>query len=541
MKLNIVLFLFILLSIENKIKNGVFNIVSNDLYLYYSRRKIYVSNNIYVTSFFRVIKINGNFKNTLYQIEDIETKKKLTVANNKDLIFVQQKNEINNYLFWNFKRLENNSYLIENIQHCFLIISNLNISCEKVNAHEATKFNFIKIYNEVKANLKLINSSILKNEPIDILIKYIDLRDPNLNRNGIHQISKDYDNEELRYSLRSVLNNMSWIRKIFILMPNEKVRFLKDYNLIKEKIVYIKDKDFLGYDSSNYNAFLFRYWKMKKFGISDNIIVMDDDCFINKKLEKSDFFYVNNRKVIPAIITSNFQRINKINVQENCDIYAKRVKNSREEQGRDDFFYTKFLTYSFILNLFNISETENIFIPKFTHNAIPVNLNDVKEIYDLIYHSQYRFNTLDCLYRISGYIQFQIFILSYTFLKYNRKVNNIPNNFIQLNNSITANYRTSLFCINKGPGTFNFLNFFKSKLTMEYLFPIPSKYEIVDYSIINISFNITYTMDKEIKNYENQIKIFKKQFNFNSLLFLNILIFLKLNSNNIYYYFYKDL
>ena len=48
-------------------------------------------------------------------------------------------------------------------------------------------------------------------------------------------------------------------------------------------------------------------------------------------------------------------------------------------------------------------------------------------------------------------------------------------------------------------------------------------------------------MDKEIKNYENQIKIFKKQFNFNSLLFLNILIFLKLNSNNIYYYFYKDL
>ena len=76
---------------------------------------------------------------------------------------------------------------------------------------------------------------------------------------------------------------------------------------------------------------------------------------------------------------------------------------------------------------------------------------------------------------------------------------------------------------------------------MEYLFPIPSKYEIVDYSIINISFNITYTMDKEIKNYENQIKIFKKQFNFNSLLFLNILIFLKLNSNNIYYYFYKDL
>ena len=106
-------------------------------------------------------------------------------------------------------------------------------------------------------------------------------------------------------------------------MPNEKVRFLKDYNLIKEKIVYIKDKDFLGYDSSNYNAFLFRYWKMKKFGISNNIIVMDDDCFINEKLEKSDFFYVNNGKVVPSIITSEFQRINKINVH----IYIRSYPN----------------------------------------------------------------------------------------------------------------------------------------------------------------------------------------------------------------------
>ena len=111
-------------------------------------------------------------------------------------------------------------------------------------------------------------------------------------------------------------------------------------------------------------------------------------------------------------------------------------------------------------------------------------------------------------------------------------MNNIPNNFIQLNNSITGNYRTSLFCINKGPGKFNFLNFFKSKLAMEYLFPIPSKYEIVDYSIINISFNITYSMEEEIKNYEHQIKIFKEQFNFSFLLLLNILIFIKLFSNN---------
>ena len=112
------------------------------------------------------------------------------------------------------------------------------------------------------------------------MIKYIDLRDPNLKRKGIHQIEKDYDNDELRYSIRSILMNISWIRKIFILMPNKKVRFFKEYKNIKNKIVYITDKNLLGYDSSNSNSFQFKVWKMKKFGISDNLIIMDDDCFI---------------------------------------------------------------------------------------------------------------------------------------------------------------------------------------------------------------------------------------------------------------------
>ena len=45
---------------------------------------------------------------------------------------------------------------------------------------------------------------------------------------------------------------------------------------------------------------------MKKFGISDNIIIMDDDCFIGNSLNKSDFFYVKNGKVVPLIINENF-------------------------------------------------------------------------------------------------------------------------------------------------------------------------------------------------------------------------------------------
>ena len=59
-----------------------------------------------------------------------------------------------------------------------------------------------------------------------------------------------------------------------------KFNFLKFFdNLIKDKIVYVKDKDILGYDSSNARAFEFRYWKLKEFGLLNNFIAMDDDYF----------------------------------------------------------------------------------------------------------------------------------------------------------------------------------------------------------------------------------------------------------------------
>ena len=52
------------------------------------------------------------------------------------------------------------------------------------------------------------NSDLLEKEPIDVLIKYIDLTDKTLNRTGIHQIKKDFDNCELKYSVRSILQNI---------------------------------------------------------------------------------------------------------------------------------------------------------------------------------------------------------------------------------------------------------------------------------------------------------------------------------------------
>ena len=338
------------------------------------------------------------------------------------------------------------------------------------------------------------------------MIKYIDLHDPELKRKGIHQIDKDNDNEELKYCVRSIIYNIPWIRKIFILMPNKRVRFFKDYKLINNRIVYVKDKDLLGYDSSNSYAFQFRYWKMKKFGISDNIIAMDDDYFIGRKLKKKDFFYVKNGRVLPFITTSNFIKLDQLSIINNYNIYKQKAENSQEEQTNDIFNYCKYSTFSFVWDLFNKTSNDSLFLPKFSHNAIPLNLNDIKEVYDLIVTTKYKYPTLDSLYRHIDSLQFQILMISYTFLKYNRKVNNIPYKYTTINNSINTYLKYPLLCLNKIAGNYSYLNYYKSKIALEYLFSIPSPFEKVNYSFQKIAFNVVYSMEKEIEIYEQNKK-----------------------------------
>lgn len=157
----------------------------------------------------------------------------------------------------------------------------------------------------------------LEDTPIDVVYCYADLWDHTLRRGELdNSIIKDYDNKELRYSLRSVLKNIPWVRKIFIIMPNDKVRFLKEPEEIGDRIVYVKNEDLLGFDTNSPHVKQFTMWKLKeKFGCSNHIIYMDDDCFIGKPLKKSDFFYVDNNKVVPYVFgnpktaTTNLRKV----------------------------------------------------------------------------------------------------------------------------------------------------------------------------------------------------------------------------------------
>ena len=407
---------------------------------------------------------------------------------------------------WEFIKEEGrvNSFIVKNKVGCVLRELKNRIICSL--KEEGTLFSLLRLYQEVNKIMSEEDKKILEDEPIDVFIKFIDLSDPKLKRKNLKQIKKDKENEELRYSVRSILQNLPWIRKIFILMPNEKVRFFKNYTEINEKIVYVKDSDVLGHESANIHAFQYRIWKLREFGLSENFISMDDDYFIGKPMNKSDFFYVENKKVYPAIINSKFE-VQTINTaQSECNSFKKKTEKNKRVQTSDEFMYMVFRTYIFLIEYFD----SPIIVPYFTHNAIPVNTNDLKEVFDLVNKSEeFAEPTLYALKRNKKSLQYQTTLIVYSFNQYRRRVNKINYNYIDGASTIQGNYNYPLFCINTGNNNdYSKYAFMKMKVSMEYLFPIPTKYEIYNPKILaEDAYYAARALKNDLKKITEQKKI----------------------------------
>ena len=494
--------------VEEELIPGVYNFIFNEQYfLYYKKNNIKYGKSLKCKeeSNFR---IKMNTTDNYYKIEHATSNSKL--IGNPGKLKIKSDSDKNEFQWTFIKNIESNQYIIKNKNGCY--ISN-KLSCEE-SIEKSLKFNIVMIYEEVEHSEE--DLELIEKEPIDIIIKYIDLSDPNLVREGIPQIKKDQDNEELRYNVRSILKNIPWVRKIFIVMPNKKVKYFKDYDSIKEKIVYVYDKDLLGFDSANSVTFAFCFWMMEKFNISENYILMDDDCFIGKPLKKSDFFYVQNGKVVPSIVSTRYTEYTLEMAKKESKKYKKGIKNN---QCSDDFWYTVFNGYLYLLKEYG----SPLIIPVFTHNSIPCNIHDTKELYNIANNSEYRYQTLYSIIREVESFQFQSLYLAYTFIEHKRKSNLIPGKFIDVRNAIIENYNYSLICINTGAENISKLSFKKAKIAMEYYFPEPTPYEIKAHedwnNWVNLSFSVTYEMEKQLR------KVRKKEKSSNRYIFIFYIIF----------------
>ena len=432
--------------------------------------------------YFKFIPINS----PQYYIESIISNKRLSVDNN-NIILLDKNNTEGKESTWNIIKIKNNEFLIQNnatkrlMKYNFLKPFELSktleeISSKNINIDNSYKFSFLKLYEEVK--LKPEHLAFIDNEPVDVVIKYIDLSDKTLNREGIKQINKDEDNEELRYSVRSILKYIPWIRKIFIIMPNEKVKYFKPKEEIKDKIVYVKDKDLIGFDSANSFVFQFFLWNLRKFGVSDNFILMDDDYFIGKPINKSQFFYYDEdlKKVVPCIVSDDFHKLKRNEVlKEYYLLFSK--KDKIDPHTAVGWRLHTALVFKFFLEQYN----QTIISGGFTHNALSLNIDDIKEVFDLIKNKyKYANESLYSKTRNLFNLQSQTMFNTYSLNIKKRKVNIIKRKFIDLLDLPKyKNLDIDLFVINKsGENKYGDKEYLYEKLVLNLKYNESTKYEI---------------------------------------------------------------
>ena len=497
--------------------------------------------------------INENNKITVYDKRDEKNKDKMLW---KIQLYESDNNNKNRFLFQN--KFSSNYLELKEINdtHCELY-------CElkeykEVKYHKVV-FILVKIFEVININPEHLK--IIEKEPIDIVIKYIDLTDKNLKREGIKQIKKDEDNEELKYSVRSIFKYVSWVRKVFIIMPNEKVRYFKPYEEIKDRIVYVKDKDLVGFDSANSAVFQFNLFRLKNFGLSENFIYMDDDYFFGNDLKKSDFFYYDEeqKRVLPFIITHDFK---EIDIKETYNQYNK-LFNMRNELDPHKFWGWKLSIYASEKLILENYELHPMITTFFNHVAIPLNIHDIEECFDLILRRyKYLEETLYSLERHILILQSEHLFVLYGLNIKKRKVHFIWYNYILLNDVKDEYLHMPLYVINTdGNEQYTEEHYKNARKVLEQRYPERTPYELpydvpieknenilktdeikikkqekkdakIDFSLTNNEFymeNINLQKKKELEiKYKKIIKNYKKSISILFIIFVLLLLLLVL-------------
>lgn len=121
------------------------------------------------------------------------------------------------------------------------------------------------------------------------------------------------DNQELKYSLRSIDMYMPWVRKIFIVVKDGQMPSFINFTNPKIKLVnhseFIPKKYLPTFNSITIEHFLYRIPNL-----AERYIYFNDDLMILKKVEKSYFFSANGNP--------------KINFQKEYERYLKKIQNS---------------------------------------------------------------------------------------------------------------------------------------------------------------------------------------------------------------------
>lgn len=114
------------------------------------------------------------------------------------------------------------------------------------------------------------------------------------------------DNDELKYSLRSIAMYAPWIRRIFIVTDNQVPKWLNTEN---DKIRIVDHKEFIPKEGLPcFNSTVIEHCMFRIPGLSEHFIYSNDDMFLNRPVTPSTFFTEDGLPIV-RMLRSPFRRM----------------------------------------------------------------------------------------------------------------------------------------------------------------------------------------------------------------------------------------
>ena len=285
-----------------------------------------------------------------------------------------------------------------------------------------------------------------------------------------------FDNEELRYSLRSLEKNAPWINHIYIVSDRQIPKWLNT-NYSKVSIIdhsQIMPKKLIPCFNSN----VIEYFITNIPNLAEKFLYGNDDMFFGGELRPSDFF-INNQPIVRVKL------VNKYRTVKDAEYYFKQYFPSDKAVLN---------AYELLIKKFNKNKNENFYIyhhniDAYTKSCCNLLKNEFKTDLEKTYSNRFRAdNDISRIIFNMGSVYKNLAKLKIVTdpKPWRRSLHKIfPVNWESyLDNDSSKKLEKELlkfnpkfFCINSGSDC-SYEQKSKIKNLLETLFPVPSKFEI---------------------------------------------------------------
>lgn len=191
----------------------------------------------------------------------------------------------------------------------------------------------INYYDNLK--IDLVYTWVNGNEPEFIIEKQKYLKKLNVEQTPhLNDNCRYINNQELKYSLRSIKKNAPWINKIYIITNGQKPNWLDTKH---SKIQIITHDQILPASAlPTFNSEAIETGLDNIPNLSEHFLYSNDDCFINRPIKPSYFFTRNGQPII------RLRGTNLDNIAEEFCPQCRTTKNTFERIAQDYDIYLPF-------------------------------------------------------------------------------------------------------------------------------------------------------------------------------------------------------